>query len=422
MGFHLNFDVNIWSAILTFGSICCCVLICALSFTIWQFYFNTNTDCPTAKKTKNIHFRIKIYSLCSLSFFLLAQILNHLYIILIKLPSGTLNRFNENLWGMYNSCWSFGYFFTYLLFFERLRQTFKQSLYQLTQKEIFLFISLIILFIISQQLISIIWLIFVLDTIDWKTFNDIYGVALIIKFIIDFVLNVYIVYLFCSKIFKITLEKTSYYANSPSPTSPTSSPIKSPSSLKKRDTKDFKNEHSSKIFEIMIKYFLLTFLTVLSTQMFTASQITLSTAINHAVHTSKFQFYYDTYMVHFVLGCTDSMVSTMYIMLTFPFANEWYKKLCNWSHRICIDIWSKCASLNQDNNNNQELMKMQHKQQSIEVNGDHEVEMPSFNKYHNDVHNGVTTTDLKDPNENQEPTMDTAGSMDGMDRNQSTPL
>lgn len=237
-----------------------------------------------------------------------------------------------DLWGAYNSFWSLGYFFTYLLFYERLRCTFANTQHALTTLVSSVFFLLLLLFIVSQQSVSVIWWIFVLDAIDLNTFNSVYTPALITKFTIDFVLNIYIVYLFCTKIYKITIDKTRR---------------ESAMSGRGRSHTSFKNEQSIKIFETMVKYFLLTIMTVSSTQIFTASQITLSAAINHAVKTDSYNFYRTTYIFHFILGCIDSMVSTVYVLLTFSVSETWYTKYCTWLHLKCVNIWGKLVLANE---------------------------------------------------------------------------
>ena len=381
MAFHQSFDLPIWTAILLFGAITICILLIAFIFTIYQLNCkpaksggspkssptSNNRPSPTPRSTTipshaqsmqhthshkstksklSIHSNIKILSLCSLFFFILAQIANHLYIAYIKLPTGTINTFNENLWGCYNSFWAFAYGFTYLLFYERLRKTFKNSQHSLSKRTKFTFLLIVFCFIASQQMISITWLLFVLDILDWAKFNAIYQPALWIKFSIDWIFNIYIVYLFCSKIYKITIEKhrrdsmRNVMANN----------------NRKNTDNSFRSAHSAKLFNVMIKYFLLTFLTVLSTQIFTASQIVLSISIGHAIDTGLFEFYYKAYMVHFVLGCIDSMVSTLYIMLTFPFAKEWYRKFCTCLHDECTQCWSKAAMLDQMETNHNHII------------------------------------------------------------------
>eukprot|EP01083_Nonionella_stella_P164782 546506_1 len=310
--FNQSFTWNIWIVILIFGFICCMVLLLTLFFILYRFYYIRN-------KVSN---RIKIYSILSLTFFLFAQLTNHFYVILVKLPGTQITPFTQNLWGVYNSSWSFGYLFTYLLFFERLKQTFSGSVHEMTLTSITIFYALAFCFIISQQSISIVWLAFVLKVFDLHRFNAVYTPALYTKFIMDLLLNIYIVYLFCRKIFKLTLDRT-----------------KSITPSSRRNINTFKNRHSHKIFDILIRYFLLTSWTVLSTQLFTVSQIVLSVAIGHVTTNGSYSFYYQAYYFHFTLGIMDSMVSVCYIILTFPFAKKCYNKLCNSMHYKCRRLW-----------------------------------------------------------------------------------
>jgi len=239
------------------------------------------------------------------------------------MPGSNVTRFSENMWGIYNSFWSFGYFFTYFLFYVRLRQTFQLTVHKLSKTTSIVFFTLLFIYIISQQVISFVWSLLVFfEVLDWSQFNAIYHVTLWIKFITDFVLNIFIVYLFCSKIYAMTIEKNRVTLSSPSV---------------------FKNAHSPAIFDTMIKYFLLTFLTVLSTQLFTASEITSSVAIDRALATDQFDFYY-----------------AAYIILTFPFAKRWYNKYCKCCHSLCLKIWGCCAlSQKPLNTKLQKLQKLQ---------------------------------------------------------------
>eukprot|EP01084_Bolivina_argentea_P034627 64103_1 len=356
--FHQRFNTDIWTVILSFGFICCLFIISALLYTIYQLYWIQR------KQHIIIQTHIKLLSLCSLTFFLFAQISNHLYIIYVKFPNGQINQCTEFLWGIYNSFWACGYFFTYLLFFERLRITFASTRYKLSNNTICIFWTILICFILSQQLISIFWLFQVLGIFDWEAFNSVYGPAVWIKFTIDWILNIYILYLFCSKIYKITITKnveksmsTQIEQHSQQNGEHADNTQQNAHQITQQNTEQntqqntqqnttingigFRSKRSAKIFDVMIKYFLLTFLTVTSTQIFTASQIVHSISIDYAVETGIFQFYYTVYMVHFTLNCIDSVISTLYIILTFPFSKRFYNKFCNCFHMQCIAIWSK---------------------------------------------------------------------------------
>ena len=94
---------------------------------------------------------------------------------------------------------------------------------------------------------------------------------------------------------------------------------------------------------MMIKYFLLTSLTVISTQIFTTSEVLLSVSIDYATKHTEYGFYYSAYIIYFIFQCVDAMVSTLYILLTFPFTKQWYRRYCDRLDRFCLNIWTKCA-------------------------------------------------------------------------------
>ena len=266
-------------------------------------------------------FHIKLYSLISLFLFIIANIFNLLYTIYVKLPYGTVNKYTQSCWGLYNTFWSFGYFLTYLLWYNRIKDTFKNSMYDLKKTTSIIFYILLSCYIISQQFNTIIWELFVfLDgKMTWKHFNDIYYPLLWIRLSIDFILNTFIIYLFCSKIYKLTVIK-------PSPIS---------------SKRVFATEHSFKVFETMIKYFILTVLTVISTELFTVSQIILSQSIDHAIKTNNYTFYFIAYKIYYILCNIDTIISTIYILLTFQFTSKYYYKICHYPHVFCVNIWTK---------------------------------------------------------------------------------
>ena len=269
-------------------------------------------------------FIVKFYSIASLFCFLIANIFNILYTYYVKLPHDNpaiSDYMGQSFWGLYNSFWSFGYTFTYLLWYKRIKGTFKNSAHDLQKTTNIIFYILLFLYIITQQFNSIVWEIFIFTNglMTWKQFNDIYSYVLWIRLSIDFIMNIFVIYLFCSKIYKLTVIK-------PSATSPKSI---------------FATEHSSHIFEAMVKYFVLTCLTVLSTEIFTASQIVLSSSINYAVNTDNYDFYFIAYPFYYILSNIDSIISTSYIMLTFPFGRKYYQFICKYPHKKCMKLWSR---------------------------------------------------------------------------------
>ena len=134
VSFHGSFDGDAWSKIFIFSVCCSCLLLFALLITVYQF-------CCNSSALKQIKFDVKLYSVSSLLCFLLANIFNLLYTYYVKLPTGTINTYTESFWGLYNTFWSFGYTFTYLLWYHRIKHTFKDSVHELGKTTSIKFLS-----------------------------------------------------------------------------------------------------------------------------------------------------------------------------------------------------------------------------------------------------------------------------------------
>ena len=206
MSFHLSFELNLWIGIFTFSVLSLCILLSALGFVLYIFYFSAHG--------KNISTSIKLYSVLSLFFFVLGQLFTHLYIGYVKLPNGVVNETTESFWSIYNSFWSIynsfwsvGYSFTYLVVHERLRHTFKGTVHRLTKMKSVIFFTLLAAYFAIQQCNTAIWLCFVFDLWDWTQFNFYYHIVLWLRFSIDWLLNIYVIVLFCHKILKLTVIK-----------------------------------------------------------------------------------------------------------------------------------------------------------------------------------------------------------------------
>lgn len=307
--FHQHFDISSWIPGCIFSGLCELLIVSALIFLIYSFYLKPETK-------PQIRPKIQYYSILSLTSFLIALIFLILYVIYVKFPTGTLNRYTESFTSYFTFFWSLGYVFTYLLFYHRLYQSFKETPHKVTKCSSVIFYALLFSYFVSQNFSLSLWLVWTLEgrSIAWKFqhFNDIYYPSLWTRFAIDFVLNIFVVYLFCSKIYKLTVLNSK-----------------------------FATEHSPKVFETMVKYFLLTVITVLSTEIFAISEIILSIAINHAIKTGEFGFYYTSYYIYFNINTLDAIISTIYVVITFPFAKKYYYKYCGCMHDKCVHIWTK---------------------------------------------------------------------------------
>lgn len=344
MAFHQNFDTRLWVAIFTFTAFCILFCLATLFYLVYQF--------ARSDKSSTITTKVKIYSTFSITFFIMAQIFSMLYTVYIKLPDGQLNTVTESLWSMYNTFWSFGYFFTYLLLFERLQRTFAQTAYALTIIHSLCFGVLVMGYLLSQIGNSLCWFLFVIDHFSsWQQFNTLYNQLLWTRLVIDLVLNIFIVVLFCRRIVNLTqtkraslcvatLQSTNSEGSSSGKAGGGNSKGKSNGkSNGKRAPSPTLNRHHFKIYNAMIKYFTLCSWTVLSTQMFTVTQLVLSDSIQHAVDNGLFEYYYTAYALYYVAGNVDAIISTAFVVLSFSFSDRSYDRFCGCAHSKCLWIW-----------------------------------------------------------------------------------
>ena len=103
----------------------------------------------------------------------------------------------------------------------------------------------------------------------------------------------------------------------------------------------FRNNVSPLLFDMMIKYFLLSSFTVFFSLLFTASDLVLAEGVDVAEDTGDFTFYSTSYAVYFVMGNVDSMVSILFVLLSFSFTDRCYSSWCDWTHLKCVYLWSR---------------------------------------------------------------------------------
>ena len=322
MAFHLNFNEDLWIGVFVFSASCLMLMLSVFIFIIYRL------SCIKDKITRPV----KIYSLLSLCLFFISELFMFLFVLYVKMPNGHVNEYTQSLWGLFNTFHDFAYFFTYFLWFNRIRAIFGETMHALKQQQCTIFYILLTLYIIIQESNTLIWELFIFNKLTWQQFSNWYSPLLSARFIIDFVLNAYVIYLFCSKLWKITLLHQANRANEASV-----------SAISTHSTASimFSSRVSVRIFDTMVKYFLLTFTTVLSTQIFTISQILLSVSITHAVNTDNYTFYYNAFLVSFIWNNIDAIVSTGYIVLSFGFAKTYYVKTCSCVHGKCVKLWAK---------------------------------------------------------------------------------
>merc|ERR1712173_23512 len=88
----------------------------------------------------------------------------------------------------------------------------------------------------------------------------------------------------------------------------------------------------------MVRQFLLSSITILSTQLLNASELALAYSISRAESTGGFDFYYTAYIFFFFAATSDLVVSTLYVVLSF---SSFYWKICEFGHGICVKMWER---------------------------------------------------------------------------------
>ena len=166
----------------------------------------------------------------------------------------------------------------------------------------------------------------------WAEFVVPYYICLGSKLFLDGVLNVFIVYLFCSNIIKLTVRTRKSLVSL------------SAEMYKCQDTGvSFRHGHALRFFKTMVKYFILCCFTVTSTVMFTVSELILSVAIEYAGYTENYSFYRTWYCVYFTLCFVDAVMSSLFVLLSFSFTHRWYTKCCRCLDGWCLTLWKRAS-------------------------------------------------------------------------------
>ena len=331
-----QFDIIGWIPFIIYGTICFLILLSGIVFLCYQFW------CKSSES--KIESSIKAESLLTLLCFMIAIIFENLYLFFVKIPElgDNISVISLNFYTVTNTFWSIGYFCTYLLFWKRMDSSFRGTFFEITIITKYLFFFILCTYLFSQIVNSVIWIKLTLG-MPWDIFNKYYHWMLWLRLVSDFLLNSIIIYLFCSKIYKLTIEHNFMKAKQLTKRTMSSSPT-----LQRMPTKETRsivhnafNESDTAMFDCMIKYFYLSSLTIISTQIFTAAEIGLSFGIETAENDGKFIAYYNWYKAYYALRSTDSIVTAIYIILTFRFTETWYRVLCRYFHIKCVNIWEK---------------------------------------------------------------------------------
>lgn len=349
--YHEYFDTTTWIPIFSFTAIVFLMLIFVIIYSCCKF-----------KTVKMNNSKLKAYSLLSLLCFLTASIFFVLYALNAKFPFGTLNKLTLSFWAIYNSLWSMGYLFTYLLLYERQKTIFNQTMYCMSRRQSVTFFVLLVAYFVGQQIQSATWLLLNLsDSLSWNDFIVPWYVGSGTKLAIDLILNIFLVHMFCSNILKLTI------------LSPRSSVQHNQSST------------DITIFQMMIKYFVLSCFTIASTVIFTTAELILSVAIEVAADTGNYTFYRWWYCVYFVLCNVDCIVSSLFVLLSFSFASRWYYKCCRCLDTKCESWWKRATQPAQRRHVHQMTLVLSNTMGTVQ-NSENGLETTSENNIADDEH------------------------------------
>ena len=312
MSFHKTFDPKAWIPLVSYGILCTVLIIAAAVYLGYTLYLKP-------KITKNT----KIQSIIALICFAIATLCHCGYIVFNKFPDSTgiphINRVKAlSLWSVYNVFFSSGYSLTYLLFYNRLIRSLDKSLLKTPATMNYTYYTLLSIYYLLQWVNSIIWTLHSVEILSWEEYNKYYWALLWTRLVLDVVISLIVLYLFTSKMYRFTVDRNV---------------------AKQRSAGQYdigsQSSGTHKMFQAMVQQFLLSSVTILSTQMLNVSELTLSFSIDHAVATNTFELYEWAYFFNFFAQCTDAVISTFYIVLSF----SGYWKICGFGHRSCVSLW-----------------------------------------------------------------------------------
>lgn len=379
MSFYKNFDPRIWIPLNIIGFLC--VLLTAFSIVLLSYQIRNEPQGQDLTKPD------KICSFCALISFGVAILSDNVYVSLVKYPSDdvSVSVFEANFYTICNTFWALGYAFTYSLFWNRMTQSFETSMFEISRGSTVLFYIAVSLYLMVQLVISVCWVPVTLDLWSWSEYTLYYYYPLLwVRFTLDFFIHFDIVFLFSSKLYKLILFTAAVKRSSCSstnlglgglprtsmstanleprqsvgsksskiaPSTPTPSVTSRPSIISTPTgdmmvddpdlvVADMTTGQNSDLFDLLIKKFFLSVITILSTQLFTLSEIVISQGMLHAEQTGNFDFYNGSYIPFHVFRSLDAVVSTMYIMLSFHFNDKYYRKMCGICQLKCVDWWT----------------------------------------------------------------------------------
>ena len=227
--------------------------------------------------------------------------------------------------------WSFGIFTLYLLFIQRLKKTFQNSIYKISNCiNILLFIGMIffLLIQIADSIINII--VYINKNFNWNQFSLYTLPILILSEFLHFIISCIIVYMFISRLIQlILLRETNNFS---------SSQIRDDIS---NDLQINLEEYQQKILNVVIKYFILSTIAIISSQIFFISSIILDISFNSSNSCCSQRFNIISSYINITIMGIDCCINCLCIFLNFQFKPKWYSLICNCFRKCCQYICLK---------------------------------------------------------------------------------
>ena len=331
------------------------IVFCAILFLVlW--------DCIDLRHKTIASSNIKYYSIIAISMYAISSILVFIYFILI--PNGTINPgdINDHLfqisWGLF---WRLGQAFLYLLCLERLKHSFKNTKYASSHKTFCLFYIGIFMILITYIIKSSIYCYLYNHNHDEDT-DSLYAIVgdidMGITQIIDLLLSIAIMTLFLNKLYKLNVDLTDInYLNGSHQIMTHSLSINSSRrnnyNIRNKKRKLSLNQRQKSVIGIMAKITLLSFIALLSSQIFLFLGGALYFAEILGSTNQTIQLLWSLGTGYFAI---NTLIISASIALSFDFSYKWYKKICRFN-KICVKCctWStkkkitKVSSSSMDN-------------------------------------------------------------------------
>ena len=292
------------SVILSIIAIISCI-ICIITLIALIYSIHT---MPDNSRPHKVSIR---YTYTAIVFFIISALMfsfNCLY----KYPANMNIILYKIIMDISGLSWNLAQFFLYLLLFERVYHAFQGTKYSVSKYAIIFFVFLLLSYLLSSIVVSLYQNFQSYQSNAWNVSSEIYAIG---EEIIDLILSVYLITIFIHKLLRITVDlndsESEKFVNSQI---------------------GVLNEEQKKLIHLMTKYFILSFVATLTTQL---------ESLLYCV--GYFVMQYDNYLtlyISWILWPIDCAVNSVCLFLIFEVNEKWYRKLCKGCHAF-IKLWFK---------------------------------------------------------------------------------